>query len=1192
MMRSMTRLLLIALMLFSAATAQAAYIVEPSMEPVIRGLMPVPSGAPKGTKSAGASLEQERVTLRFKTPEGTLATFTLVHPSQAGAEDLRAGPFALRSSLPKDHRLTRAFVSACKALGDRFRWGYAGTEGEVSPLEVARARLVMVDAPGMKAAIDTAVTAAPRDVAVLRQGAALYQAANKDAEAKALLERARAELPKATRSIHEEAEHLALKVIEGEFDRARASALIGRSPSAACAAVRIADTLDLLAQPESSLTLAIEALEASKGCRDAHRLVCELIGRAKDWEALLIRSDAGIAAFPKHGDFRIQRATALRGLGRNDEARDVLEAEVRKNPQDTGPMSSLAALYTMTRTSESGYTALNEACVADPDDLVSCFLAGVIAHYLAKHDACVAHMNALMDRLPNQPRVPMYAAISSYWMDKVKDADALIAQAASISGAMDPDVFYCRALIRMKRDREGAVEDLERFLTVAHRGWHSQGKIGRVNHELAMLKRGEIPPPAEAHHRRQSGDEAPEAPPSEPTKRLSADDLLKDASGQVAGGLSPLRHVRTEWNPDHIVYGFKSAEGDAVTLRLVHTEDAAPGSISLGSYAAQVTITTASGSASAALTDAVDALVARLKKRAERGPQLRRLQPGGTTASPRGPPGTEGAQLPSAHKRHATAEATGALELWLCIALLLLSLVLTPWLLKESWSMTLRQSPQLLGRSSALWLLGLLGLVALVQLLVVPRELVTVFAGYGAVNEAWALRPVIKYGAATTALYGPLLGIFGPSTEVFIGTNLAFGLGTLVLAGALAARLGGQTLVGLFAVALCGLIPALMKDRASESVLVPMSFWLLASLVHLDAFRRLGGRVHGLGAVVCAALALHARPEAWIVLPILWLGIASLSPQGARWRHLALATLALGLPRLWSLVHYTLAASQSGDVPGLADGELAGMIERFWTLNALWWPDLFPPLAAWLGLFALMAPRPKRLALGAMVVAVLAWQALSTLDLPPVSAPRIQAPAMLWTTILAATFLGLLTSVSKAGRIVAPLLCLAMIVPSPQSVDFLWHPTNAQRFDAWWESAIKEVPADGKDRCVVALDMSDPPTDSVIRLYPLYELAERSGRLEVFGLSTFLAAPEMILDGHCEPLYLEGPQCRARFFGFGAPAPERAEELPLCAEMQSTFKLKALAVEEVDNAGNADFPFYGRSPTLRYGLYQIEGPAK
>jgi hypothetical protein len=66
---------------------------------------------------------------------------------------------------------------------------------------------------------------------------------------------------------------------------------------------------------------------------------------------------------------------------------------------------------------------------------------------------------------------------------------------------MDPDVYYCRAIIRRGQDMDGAIKDLERFLSVARYGWHSEGKIGRVTEELEMLRRGEIPPPAEAHHR-------------------------------------------------------------------------------------------------------------------------------------------------------------------------------------------------------------------------------------------------------------------------------------------------------------------------------------------------------------------------------------------------------------------------------------------------------------------------------------------------------------------------------------------------------------------------------------------------------------------------------------------------------------------------------------------------------------------
>ncbi|MGB0591081.1 MAG: hypothetical protein ACPGU1_15505 [Myxococcota bacterium] len=1195
----MVRLFLLGLLLLVALPAQGAYIVEPTMEPVIRPLMTVPSGAPKGTKSAGAQLEQQQITVRFKTASGELVTYTLGHPSQAGPDDLKAGPFSIRASLPESHPLTRAFLAACRGIDDRFRWGFAGTAGEVSPLEVARARLVMVDVDGVRSALEAAIAAAPRDVAVLRQSAVLLQAAGQTEEAKGLLDRARAELPATGGTVYEEAERLALAAIDGTLSPDAGQALVARGPKAACAAIRLADTLDLLGQPKAARQLSEDALIVAPGCRDAHRVVCELLGREKDWPGLLKRSDDGILTFPKHGDFRIQRATALRGLGRNDEARDVLEAEVRKNPQDTGPMSSLAALYTMTRTSESGYAKLDDACRQDPDDIVSCFLAGVIAHYLAKHDACVAHMNALIERLPTQPRVPMYAAISSYWMDKVPDADRLIAKAASISGATDPDVFYCRALIRMKRDREGAVADLERFLTVAHRGWHSQGKIGRVNHELAMLKRGEIPPPAEAHHRRQSGEDAASDTPQPATSSgasgtLGADDLLKDGAGKIAGGLAPLAHVRTDWNPDQITFGFKTPQGDAVTLRLTRANPggAAPdGALSLGPYLGQVTITTPSGDASKALTSAVDALVARVSGHAPRGPRLRRLQADADPDRARGPP--DGAtSLPSAHKRHSSGEQTSPLEFWLCIVFLLLSLALSPHLLRTSWRTLVADASPIIGLPAWVALLGLLVVVAVVQLWLVPQQLVTVFAGYGAVNEAWALRPVLKYGAATTALYGPLMGIFGPSTDVMIATNLAFGLGTVLVAGAFTARLGGDRASGLWGVLLVGLLPALLRDRASESILVPMTFWVLASMVHLDGWRRAGGWRHAVGAVVCAALALHARPEAWVVLPMLWLAVVTLHSDGRGWVRLALGALVLALPRLWSLLHYATAASQSGDVPGLADGELAGLIERFIGLNALWWPALFPPLAAWCALFALLQPRVRRLSIGWCLVAILSWQALSTLDLPPVSAPRIQAPAMLWAAMLAAVFLALLTRMHRWGRFVAPLLALVMLIPSSATLELLWHPTNAQRFDRWWDGAIASIDADGRDRCVVALDMSDPPRDSVIRLYPLYELAERSGRLEVFSLTTFLDAPEMVLDGHCEPLYLEGPQCRARFFGFDAAPPKQADPLPICARMDAEFRLKALALEDVDNAGNADFPFYGRSPTLRYGLYRIEGAVK
>ena len=39
--------------------------------------------------------------------------------------------------------------------------------------------------------------------------------------------------------------------------------------------------------------------------------------------------------------------------------------------------------------------------------------------------------------------------------------------------------------------------------------------------------------------------------------------------------------------------------------------------------------------------------------------------------------------------------------------------------------------------------------------------------------------------------------------------------------------------------------------------------------------------------------------------------------------------------------------------------------------------------------------------------------------------------------------------------------------------------------------------------------------------------------------------------------------------------------------MHREWALSPLQVEDITNKGNPDFPFYGGSETLRYGLYRI-----
>lgn len=661
----------------------------------------------------------------------------------------------------------------------------------------------------------------------------------------------------------------------------------------------------------------------------------------------------------------------------------------------------------------------------------------------------------------------------------------------------------------------------------------------------------------------------------------TADALLTDQDGVVGGGLAPLHHTRTDWNPEAITFLFKTQEGASVALRLRHP-DSQLGEPVAGRYRAEIVIEPAT--ARAGLAEAVGGLMRRLTTRARLGPDLRAPRPPPSGATAEG-----GAQSGASSRAIAGADQTADLELWICFLLLFGALASLPALFGATRLALAGGSERVAGA-----LFALIAVVAL-QLAFVPSTLVGVFSGYASVADAVALAPVAKYGAFTTALYGPALRALGPSTDVVIGLNLVLGLMLVPLAGAWAARLSGTARAGWIAILVVGLTPALMRDRASESVLVPVQFALLAAGVHFDRWLEDGGLFQGLGAVAWAALALHGRPEAWLIAPVLALAWGLCDGRmarlgGPRFRLGAGLFLLALLPRAWSLWHYMGSAARHGDVPGLGEGgDLAGIWERLQSLNILLSPHLHAVSVTVLAIVALRVVRPTRLmAALAVGAAALVWILLSTLDLPAVSVPRVQAPALLLVTILASVALASLAQGPERWRRACAYGGLALaLVPRPEVLATLWVPTNAQAFDQWWRRATAALPAPENDLCVVALSMSDPPPDVVLRHLPLYELPRFGPEGESLSITTFLETPASVLSTDCEPIYIEGPQCYARSFDPAGERPEQATRLPICARMHREWALTPLHVEDIPNAGNPDFPFYGGSETLRYGLYGI-----
>ena len=242
-----------------------------------------------------------------------------------------------------------------------------------------------------------------------------------------------------------------------------------------------------------------------------------------------------------------------------------------------------------------------------------------------------------------------------------------------------------------------------------------------------------------------------------------------------------------------------------------------------------------------------------------------------------------------------------------------------------------------------------------------------------------------------------------------------------------------------------------------------------------------------------------------------------------------------------------------------------------------------------LALVSLVVVRRANLrSLFGLVGAVVIWIALSTLDLPAVSVPRVQAPALVWVMILAAVCLASLAQGPERWRRALSLVGLLwVLIPRPEVLETLWVETNAQSFDQWWRRASVVLPDAEPELCVVALSMSDPPSDVVLRHLPLYELPGLGPMKSSLSISTFLGTPASVLASECDPIYVEGPQCYARSFDPSEGPPASADRLPICQRMHREWALEPLQVEDITNAGNPDFPFYGASETLRYGLYRI-----
>lgn len=132
---------------------------------------------------------------------------------------------------------------------------------------------------------------------------------------------------------------------------------------------------------------------------------------------------------------------------------------------------------------------------ADPNDVVARFIVATRSYYSGHLGDALPLLQALNQTTNRDPRLPLYLAMTHFWLGHQAEAHQLIQHAVAI-GPSDPDVFYCRSQIVRGVNLPLAIRDLERYEQMTKQPWSigPAQKAQRVTAELTFMRKGLLPP--------------------------------------------------------------------------------------------------------------------------------------------------------------------------------------------------------------------------------------------------------------------------------------------------------------------------------------------------------------------------------------------------------------------------------------------------------------------------------------------------------------------------------------------------------------------------------------------------------------------------------------------------------------------------------------------------------------------------
>jgi tetratricopeptide (TPR) repeat protein len=265
-------------------------------------------------------------------------------------------------------------------------------------------------------------------------------------------------------------------------------ALQGVTQKDACDLSLAVDLLDRLNRAEEGVELAQALRTLDPDCVSLWELEIRLLLQIRKGDQAKRLGFQAMKRFPKTASLWTAMAYVYQSSGELLKAVELFDASVRMEKPTSLSMRNL--LGTVVRNGDdraehlARYTARYDA---DPTDVISQMMVGVIHHYDNHFERSQEFLVPLEEPLGHVDRLHIYLAMNDFNLGRRADALRRLNRVASWPSP-DADVFYCRAEILRDTDRQQARDDLERYRHMSEgRLFSNPEKDKRINALTELL---------------------------------------------------------------------------------------------------------------------------------------------------------------------------------------------------------------------------------------------------------------------------------------------------------------------------------------------------------------------------------------------------------------------------------------------------------------------------------------------------------------------------------------------------------------------------------------------------------------------------------------------------------------------------------------------------------------------------------